>query len=485
MGHVDHGKSTLLDYIRSTNTVDGEAGGITQHIAAYEASYKDGNEEKKITFIDTPGHAAFSDMRHRGARIADIAVLIVSAEDGVKAQTIEAIETIKANKVPYVVAINKIDKPNANPERVKTELMEHGVFLEGFGGDIPYGELSAKAGTGVDDFLGTILLVAELEEFLGDTTKLATGFVVESHLDEKRGVSATMIIKDGVVEQGNYIVVNDCIASTRILEDYTGKSITDAQFSSPIIVTGFGKVPEVGSTFTTYATKKEAEAAAEEYKVVAEELSDPKTLVNLKEGQVLVPIILKTDVVGTQAAIKQEIEKIKHEDVIFKIIKMGVGAINESDVQIALGDSNTIILGFNVPVEKKATTMNDAETVTIKTFDIIYKMIEWLEEEQEQRRPRKEVEKITGTLKVLKHFSTTKDKHVFGGKVTEGVLKLEDKVKITRGGEIVTRGIIKNLQAGKSDVQKIEAGNECGMMIIADATPQPGDTLEAFIIEVK
>ena len=262
MGHVDHGKSSLLDYIRNSNIVAGEAGGITQHIAAYEVAHTDASGVvKKITFIDTPGHAAFSAMRNRGARVADIAILIVSAEEGVKTQTVEAIKTIITANVPYIVAITKIDRPNANPERIKSELLEHGVYVEGYGGDIPVNAISSKTGEGIPELLETILLLAEFQTFTGDPTKLASGFVVESHLDEKRGVSATLIIKDGTISRGQFIVAGTSMTGTRIIEDFAGKSIESATFSSPICITGFSIVPDVGSEFQTFETKKEAEEA--------------------------------------------------------------------------------------------------------------------------------------------------------------------------------------------------------------------------------
>ncbi|MDQ5949816.1 MAG: Translation initiation factor, partial [Patescibacteria group bacterium] len=262
MGHIDHGKSTLLDYIRKSNIVDKEAGGITQHLSAYEVIHKDEKgESRKITFLDTPGHAAFSGMRERGATVADIAILIVSAEDGVKAQTIEALNTIVEAKVPYLVAINKIDRPGANVEKAKMELMEKGVYLEGYGGNIPYVEISAKAGTNIPALLDTILLVADMENFTGDSSKTARGIVIESNMDPKRGISATMVIKDGTLSKGMFLVVEDAIVATRIMEDFLGKTISEVSMCAPVRLIGFDKVPAVGSVFESFNTKKEAESA--------------------------------------------------------------------------------------------------------------------------------------------------------------------------------------------------------------------------------
>ncbi|MCA9353149.1 GTP-binding protein, partial [Patescibacteria group bacterium] len=255
MGHVDHGKSSLLDYIRKSNVVEGEAGGITQHIGTYEVTFDDG---KRITFLDTPGHAAFDNMRHRGGSIADIAILIVSAEDSVKTQTKHAIEVIKKNDIPFLVAINKIDRPAANPDKVKTDLLEEGVYVEGYGGDIPCNLISAKAGTGVDDLLESLILLADMQEMTGDLNKLATGYVVESHRDPKEGISATLVIKNGALKKGQFVVVEDSITPTRMLRDFSGQNIEDAHFSSPIQLVGFDKMPTVGSRFATFETKKDA-----------------------------------------------------------------------------------------------------------------------------------------------------------------------------------------------------------------------------------
>jgi translation initiation factor IF-2 len=286
MGHVDHGKSSLLDYIRKTNIVDGEAGGITQHISTYEVTLDDG---KRITFLDTPGHAAFDNMRHRGGSIADIAILIVSAEDGVKTQTKHAIEVIKKNEIPYIVAINKIDKPAANPEKVKSDLLEEGIYVEGYGGDVPFSLISAKVGTGVDELLESLIILAEMEEMLGDKDKLASGYVVESHRDPKEGVSATMVIKEGLIKKGQFVVVDDCVTPTRMLRDFTGKDISEAYFSSPIKLVGFNKMPSVGSRFMTFETKKDAEQAISEFKDIAHELADRGEIMNIPEGVALIP----------------------------------------------------------------------------------------------------------------------------------------------------------------------------------------------------
>ncbi len=483
MGHVDHGKSTLLDYIRKTNVVDGEAGGITQHISTYEVRLED---HKRITFLDTPGHAAFDEMRHRGCSVADIAILIVSAEDGVKMQTRHAIEVIKKNKTPFIVAINKIDKPGANPEKVKTELLEEGIYVEGYGGDVPVNLISAKQGTGVDELLQTLLLVAEMEEMSGERERLANGFVIESHRDPQQGISATLVIKNGTIKKGQFVVVDDTITPTRMLRDFAGKNIDEAYFSSPIQLVGFDNLPPIGSTFATFETKKDAEQAVAEFQDIKRELADKAEILNVPEGVALVPIILKTDVAGTGEAIANEIEKITDSEVIFKIIKSETGAINESDVKLAMSDENTIIIGFHVGEDPKIKNQNAYEDLTIKTFDIIYKLTEYLEEMYEERRIKKEVETEKGSIKILKTFSRQKEKAVIGGSIVDGIIRVNDDIKIMRSGELVGYGTITGLQQGKAETKSVsDAGTECGMMVESKDAIEEGDVIVSFIREIK
>ena len=485
MGHVDHGKSSLLDYIRNSNIVAGEAGGITQHIAAYEVAHSDkSGTVKKITFIDTPGHAAFSHMRNRGAQIADIAILIVSAEEGVKTQTTEAIKTILNEKVPYIVAITKIDKTNANVDKVKSELLEHGVYVEGYGGDIPCAPISSVTGAGIDDLLETILLLADFQEFRGDPAKLAEGFVVEANMDEKRGVSATLIIKNGTLKKGQFVVVDDAMASTRIIEDFAGKNIDEATFSSPIRITGFSTLPQIGSPFQALETKKDAEEYVE-LAIEAMKNAGPVASANITDDTKIIPIIIKSDVFGSAEAIENEIAKLSTDDVYFKVIKKGVGSVNESDVQLALSDKNTIIIGFNVETERAVRDINDVESITIKTFNIIYKLTEWLEVEREVRRPRKEVETTIGTVKILKVFNSTKNSRVAGGTVLTGTINVKDQFKLLRKGEEVARGHVVTLQEGKSPTSTVETGNEFGMQVECKEALEQNDVIEAFKLETK
>lgn len=485
MGHVDHGKSSLLDYIRKSNIVAGEAGGITQHISAYEVTHTDeSGNARRITFIDTPGHAAFTSMRTRGARIADIAILIVSAEDSVKAQTIEAIKTIRENKVPFVVAITKIDKPNANPLQVKTDLMNQEIFVEGMGGSTSVVEISSKTGAGISELLEVILLLADMEDLQGDPTLPARGFIIESHLDEKRGISATAIIKNGTLQKQQFVVSGKSWVGTRMLEDFLGKKIDHATFSSPVILTGFSELPHAGDAFVTYDDKKQAEQAIQEYHDLTE-LDDSSRLQNFSDDTQSIPLVIKSDTLGTQDALIQEISKISDETTAFKIVKTGIGTINESDIQIALSDPQTIIVGFHVDIDKKLSKMNEYDSLTIRTFSIIYKLIEWLEEVKEDRREKKSVDTTIGQLRILKYFSSTKDKHVVGGHVDMGKLTKGATVKIIRKGVHIGNGTITGIQQAKSEVSNITENNECGIMLQSDHEPIPGDILESFTTEIK
>ncbi len=488
MGHIDHGKSSLLDYIRKSNVVAGEAGGITQHLSAYEVSHpvKAGAADR-ITFLDTPGHQAFSKMRSRGAGVADIAILVVSAEDGVKEQTKEALRAILDAKIPYIVAINKIDKPNANIERTKQNLAENEIYLEGFGGEVPFVPISAKVGTGVPELLDMLLLVAEMENLLGDPSLPAEGIVVESHIVPSRGTSATLIITNGTLKKGTFIVADESMSPVRAIENFMGKQVTEATFSSPVQITGFDSLPPVGSTFRMYTSKKEAESAqaALHEAHVKEGVKVVARTIPLADDALVVPVVIKTDVAGTLEAIEKEISKIERERVVIKIIAKGVGTIGENDAKLASGASSAIILGFHTKVERSAVDVAERFGVTIKTFDIIYELTDWLEKEIDSRTPKVLGEEVVGTLKVLKMFSATKHKQVIGGKVTTGFIEIGAQVKIMRRDEEVGRGKIVELQAQKIATKKVEEGNECGLMVDAKIEVASGDVLEAFVMNEK
>jgi len=484
MGHVDHGKSTLLDYIRKSNIVAGEAGGITQSISAYEVNHKseDGND-RLITFLDTPGHEAFSKMRARGALAADIAILIVSAEDSVKAQTLEAYNTIIDSKIPYIVAINKIDRPNANIEKTKMDLVEKGIYLEGLGGDIPFVPISAKAGTGVSELLDMIILVSDLQAYTGDKTQNASGIIIEANREPKRGISATAIIKNGTLKSGMFVVAGEALVTTRIMENFLGKPIKEATFSSPILLVGFESMPEVGSTFESFTTKREAENFIEMVK------SESTNTINYKGnapvlGKVI-PIIIKSDVVGAIEAIEKEIGKLNNDEISYKIISSGVGAINESDLKMANVNKDTIIVGFNTKMDNGARDLNETLKVNVETFDIIYKLTDWLKIIIEERKPKIETVEVTGSLKILKTFGATKDKQVVGGKVLNGRIVNGGMVRIMRREFEIGRGKIVELQHNKIKAKEVLEENECGVQVETKIDIAPGDVLEAFIITVK
>lgn len=476
MGHIDHGKSALLDYIRKTNIVESESGGITQHISAYELTHKD----KRITFLDTPGHEAFKKMRSRGAEVADIAVLVVSAEEGVKAQTLEALKCIRESKTPFIVAINKIDKPQANVEKIKTNLSENEIYLEGLGGDVPFVPVSAKTGEGIPELLDMMLLVADLEELSGDAVKNAEGIVIESNLDQKKGISASLVIKDGTLKSGMFVVAGGSMSPVRIMEDFLGKPIKEASFSSPIRVVGFSKVPQVGATFSSYDKKKDAEKAVVE-------TSKEDTNVRNDDAQselIELPIVLVADVLGTLDAIEHELEKLKNDRVKIRVIKKDVGCISEDDIKTANGKSGTLVIGFNTKVDKQAQHLANRLEIEVKTFDIIYKINEWLDEIIKTRTPKIKVEEKTGEAKILKIFSKTKEKQVLGGKVLDGELALKGNVNILRRGEEIGKGEIINLQQHKANVKQVTEG-EFGAQIQSRTEIAEGDTILGFVVKEK
>jgi translation initiation factor IF-2 len=478
MGHIDHGKSTLLDYIRKTNVVDGEAGGITQHLSAYEVNHKDeSGENRRITFIDTPGHEAFSKMRERGADIGDIAILVVSAEDSVKAQTLEAYKTIKESGIPFIVAINKIDRPGANPEKTKMDLAENEIYLEGQGGDVPFVLISAKVGTGIDELLTMILLVADMHEFTMDTTLPAEGIVIEAHLDAKRGTTATLVLKNGTLKKGMWVVAGHAKVNTRIMENFQNKPVDELTPSAPVRLVGFDILPHVGSTFKAFDSKKEAEEAqqvgeANLAKYAMHEVYDAETVV--------IPIIIKTDVAGTGEAVEKEIKKLEQDQLKFKVIERGVGAIGENDIRLAGGDKQSIIIGFNVKVEGKARDLNEQYQIPIETFTIIYKISDFLKEIVDQRRPRKETLVVTGQVKIIRVFSQTKEKQVIGGKVVEGTVLADSPVRIMRRENEIGKAKILEIQHNKLKVKSIEAPLEFGMQIESKTEIAAGDILETF-----
>lgn len=481
MGHIDHGKSTLLDYIRKSNVVSGEAGGITQHLSAYEISVPYQKEERAITFLDTPGHAAFTGMRERGASAADIAILVVSAQDGVKAQTIEALNTIRSAKIPFIVAINKIDLPESNIEKTKLSLAEHEVLVEGYGGDIPFVAISAAKGTNVTELLETILLVADLAELSYSPEALAEGIVIESKLEPKRGIAATVIVKNGTLKRSQFVVAGDSFTTTRIMENFLGKTVESVSAGKAVQLVGFDNLPEVGASIVTFDKKRDAEDYIEE---MSTKVNGGKDAVAVAFGHKVVPIIIKTDVHGTLEAIEKEISKISIEGLHIKIIGKGIGSIGEADIKLAQSDKNTIILGFNSVMDSSAKDINEKVGAEVKLFDIIYKLTEWLEVELEKRRPRVETREVIGSVKVLKTFSQTKEKQVLGARIESGIITNGAKVTVIRRDFPLAEGTIVELQQARQKLKEVTEG-ECGLMIECKNDIAAGDVLEAYIMVTK
>lgn len=477
MGHIDHGKSTLLDYIRKSNVVDTEAGGITQRISAYEVV----RSNERITFIDTPGHEAFAGMRERGATTADIAILVVSAEDGVKKQTIEAYSQIKAAGVPCIVAINKIDKPAADVERAKMSLAENEIYLEGFGGTISYVPISAKTGQGVEDLLDLIVLTADVADLKGDASLPASGTIIEANRDPKKGISATIVIKNGSIGAGMFIAAGKAFAPSRILEDHTGKKIASASFSSPIRVIGWDEVPKVGAMVSTFTSKKDLEAyleAAASAKPASRDAKADEGLAN----KVILPVIVKADVLGSVEAIEHELRKVQSDRVAIKIILASIGGITESDIKIAGSGNKTLVVGFNVKADSQAKALIERLGLSYATFDIIYKLVEWVTEKVAENRPKVEEMDVLGKAKILKCFSAIRDKQIIGGKVTDRELQLGHKVKISRRETVIGEGVVRELQQAKIKTSSVPEGFEFGAMIESKIELAPGDVLEDYIM---
>jgi len=504
VGHIDHGKSTLLDYIRKTNVVAGEAGGITQHLTAYEAVHQTPSGPRTITFLDTPGHEAFTAMRSRGLSVADVAILVVSAEEGAKTQTLEAAKLIEEAHIPYIVAFTKIDKEAANIERAKSSLLEHGIYLEGQGGTIPFAAVSGKSGVGIPELLDLILLAADMEGLQTNPSLPAEGVVIEARVDSKRGASATLIIKNGALKSGEYVIAGSASAPVRIMENFLGKNIREAFAGSPVRITGFSSLPKVGSTFRTVETKKEAESAAratlqEEHAhslsqkraAVIQNATAPATGLGdeiVEEPEVLVlPLVIKTDAAGIADAVIHELKKLPQSDRLeVRIVSKGVGSVSDADVKLAAGGEHPgIVVGFNVKIDTAAQALAERLGVTVATFEIIYKLAEWLGVELEKRRPRSRSEEAIGTAKILKVFSTTRHKVVLGGRVEKGVLKLGNDVRILRRDIELGRGSVSSLQAQKVAAKEVEAGNEFGAMLKTDVDVAAGDKIEAFEVVFK
>ncbi|VFU81082.1 Elongation factor 4 [Enterococcus faecalis] len=487
MGHVDHGKTTLLDTLRHSRVTSGEAGGITQHIGAYQLDI----DGKPITFLDTPGHAAFTSMRARGASITDITILVVAADDGVMPQTIEAINHAKAAKVPIIVAVNKIDKPGANPDHVKQELSEHELIPEEWGGDTIFVNISAKFNQNIDELLENILLIAEVEDLKADPTQKAIGTVIEARLDKGKGPVATLLVQQGTLHVGDPIVVGNTYGRVRVMTNDMGRRDKEAGPATPVEITGLNDVPQAGDRFVVFEDEKTARQAWEERakRALLEQRSASSrvTLDNLfeslKEGELKeVNIIVKADVQGSAEAVSASLQKIDVEGVRVKIVHAAVGAINESDVTLAAA-SNAIIIGFNVRPTPQAKQQAEQEEVDIRLHRIIYKALEEIETAMKGLLDPEFEEKITGQMTVRELYKVSKVGTIAGCYVTEGFIRRDSGVRVIRDGIVIYEGKLASLKRFKDDVKEVKLGFECGAMIENFNDLRVDDAIEGFIME--
>ena len=480
MGHIDHGKTTLLDYIRKSSVAASETGGITQHIGAYEVDHGG----KKITFLDTPGHEAFSKMRSRGAKVADLAILVVAADDGVKPQTKEALETIKNAKIPFVVAVNKIDKPAADAERVKNELAAEQVFLEGRGGTVPYAEISAKQGTGVGHLLEVVSLLAEMEDITSDPKSFASGLVIESHRGPKRGVTSTLLVIHGTLKKGEYVAAREAVAKVRILEDFKGEAMDSAGPSQPAVVVGFDKTPQVGTEFKTFFSQKDAllASSASAEKNTPKKQNAEKTAEGVQSA--VLGLVIKTDVLGSIEAILHEIEKLKNEKLDLKILRAGAGDLSEDDIKMAASSALPLAIAFKAGVSAPVRELARRMGVEIAEFEIIYDVADFLKKKIEAAIPKEENKILSGRAKILRIFPAkavaAPRGQIIGGKVSEGVLKKGSAFAILRRNKKIGEGKIENLQQGKINVPEVPAGGEFGALAGGKISIAEGDELEIF-----
>lgn len=482
MGHVDHGKTSLLDYIRNAHVASGEAGGITQAIGAYQVEIN-GN---KITFIDTPGHAAFTEMRARGAKITDIVVIIVAADDGVMPQTKEAIDHAKSANVPIIVAINKIDKTTANVDKIMSEMSEYGLTPEEWGGDTIFVKLSAHTGENVDLLLESILALAEMEDLKANPKRYASGTVIESKLDKNKGVTASLLINNGTLRLGDPIVVGSSFGKVRTLKDSNGNDLISALPSTPVEITGLNVVPVAGDKFMAFETEKEARSIAEKRANAEKEKKYTEKAVSLEDlferiesGHKEINIVLKTDVKGSEEAVKNALEKINVEGVKVTVIRSGVGTITESDVVLASA-SNAIIIGFNVVPSAKTKEAAKNYEVDIRLYNIIYKLVEEIESAMKGMLDPTYEEVTTGEAEIRQIFKFSKVGNIAGVHVTSGVIKNNSECKLIRDGVIITTSKIGSLQREKDQVKEVKSGYDCGITIENYSDIKVGDTIIAF-----
>ena len=488
MGHVDHGKTTLLDYIRDAHVVDSEFGGITQHIGAYQIEYNG----EKVTFIDTPGHAAFTEMRARGASVTDIVIIIVAADDGVMPQTKEAVDHALSANVPIIVAVNKIDKPDANIDRIYTEMAGINITPESWGGNVPFINISAKTGEGVDKLLETILAISEVSELKANPNRYAVGSVIESKIDKKVGGIASLLIMNGTLRIGDPIVVGTGFGKVRTMKNDSGKSIVEAGPATPVEITGLSENPSAGDKFMAFETETQAKDVADKRAIAARESKFKKQTLTLDDlfaridaGQKEINVVLKADVRGSEEAVKNSLEKIDVEGVKVKVIRSGIGAITESDVVLA-NASDAVIIGFNVVPSNSAKEVAKEYSVDIRLYTIIYKAVEEMELAMKGMLDPEFEEKILGTAEIRKIFKFSKIGNIAGCYVTDGIAKNGASARIIRDGKVIYDGKVASVQREKDTVKEVKKGFECGITLENYSDIKEGDIIEMFeLVEVK
>jgi translation initiation factor IF-2 len=476
MGHVDHGKTKLLDAIRQTNVVDQEAGGITQHIGAYQAIDRD----RLITFLDTPGHEAFKAMRSRGGQIADVAILVVAADDGLQPQTLESISVIQKEKLPFIVAINKVDKENADVEKVKQQLSEINLVPEDWGGETVCHQISAKKQEGITELLDLILLIADMKELKADDEGSAVGTIIESHVNKSEGPVATVLVQAGTLKIGDLFIVGNVSGKIKTLKDWKGKDVQQATPATPVKILGLKKAPTIGEILEVVGDKKEFKAKTKnlngfqaQTKTSSNQNSDDNPDVNILN------LIIKSDVLGSAEAIEESLSNLDVPETKVKVIKKGLGQITEADILNASA-TGALVIGFHIKKNKNVQILAEDKNVTILYFDIIYKLLEDIEERLKKIKAKKIIHKLLGKLEVLAIFKTNKDGMIVGGKVTAGSVTKPAKIKVIREGEIETIGELANIQTAKENVTEIVEGSEAGIDYKGDPIIQVGDTLEFF-----
>ncbi|MFH1423660.1 MAG: translation initiation factor IF-2 [Candidatus Nealsonbacteria bacterium] len=482
MGHVDHGKSSLLEAIKGLKITAKESGGITQHIGAYEVEHSSAGsgQAKKITFLDTPGHEAFSAMRSRGAKVADIAILVVDAEESVKPQTKEAILHIQKSGIPMIVAINKIDKPGSNPEKVKRDLVQSNVLVESMGGKVPHVLTSAKDKKGINELLEIILLVAEMEELKGDIAKPAEGVVVESYLDNQRGPIATVILRDGILRKGDIVAAFPAFGKVKSLEDFQGVPREEGLPSMPCVINGFEAVPQVGEKFEVCPDIESAQKHLER----KEKRLEGSEMTLIEGDRRVLNIVLKADVQGSIEAIREVLKSLPQEKVVLRILKGEAGEIQEGDVRLAK-DGKAKVIGFRVKINVNAQKLAERENVSITSFDVIYHLAQGVRVLMERRTAPEKMRTDLGKLKILIVFLNDKNRQIVGGKIIEGEIKKGTQIEVLRDNEVIGKGRPINLQKNKKDIERAVKGDEAGVLYEGDVKIEQGDILQFYLEEKK